>query len=150
MLRATVLFFGWMALIFCYSVGESQVQVITLENKIEKGEVLRLETKPVAQVVLKTPAAAAKKIRCEDIVEIIFSSSKQVKPASTTVILNDGSLLYGTIIDGNQKHIYFESLSFGRVRIDLTKIREIRLVTGLPALNKRETENDVLYFKAAT
>lgn len=123
------------------SVISAEVKIVTLDNKIHFGNIIHLDTKSI------TIESSGKKatISSLKIVEI-HCSNQEVQATKSSIVLSDGSQIFGNIVSGNRNFITLESRAFGNISIELTKIKEIQFAKNLKPLRSKNQEEDVLYF----
>ena len=136
---------GWLGIICLPCLLSAQVKVVTLDQPIAQGEIVKIEKKESLFLVLKT-GAAQKSINCLDIVEVVCQEAATQPSEIPCIVMNDGSRLYGKIVDGTDNAIAIQSAAIGIVTLGISKIREIRLKNGLDELDLIP-DSDVLYFK---
>ncbi len=116
-------------LIFCGNWTWSEVSILKLDNQIIQGELVDFSHEPAAHLVIRSSASVEEEqVFCENIVKISFDLGNSVSLAAdlAKVILNDGSVVYGKLKDGDEKSLILESeLLSGNFTIELTKISEI-------------------------
>lgn len=121
-------------------------KISTLGNKIYTGKIIKFDNQK-QEITFSTKINQHTLISCKDIIKVENAySNANVRPQNK-IVLADGSIVYGKIIDGSAESIGVETNLLGLITLDLIQIKDL-FFGNFSSQEINTSENDILYFKS--